>query len=153
MIFLCCHNCCSLLQGNYRGPLILWNSTSWSRLKLTVQIQLGFYPWDSFLINNCSMIGNSFENYCFVVLSVKLQFKLKFKMFCWLSKRIVLLESFTYPSNNRVIYRPELNLLVFFSNINLTKYWLKGTQLLYFLRTIWGCFKHNWQNTVYWTVL
>ena len=62
---------------------MLWNSTSWSRLKLSVQIQLAFYPCDPFLTNNCSMTGNSVEK-CFVVLNVKLEVKLWFKTFYWL---------------------------------------------------------------------
>ena len=41
---------------------MLWDSTSWSRLKLTVQIQLVLHLWEPFLINNRKMTGNSVEN-------------------------------------------------------------------------------------------
>ena len=52
MIFLFCHCCWSLLCCNYWRSLMQWNSTSWSRLKLTVEImQLALYPCDPFLIN------------------------------------------------------------------------------------------------------
>ena len=83
MIFLFCNYCWSLLWCNYWRSLMLWNSTSWSRLKLTVQIQLALYLCDPFLINNRNMAGNSVEK-CFVVLNVKLEVKLRFKTFCWL---------------------------------------------------------------------
>ena len=85
MMFICCHYCCSLLWGNYwRSLIMLWNSTSWSVLKLTVPTELPHHPWDPFLINNYNMTGNSVENHCFIVLNVKLQVKLRFKMFYWL---------------------------------------------------------------------
>ena len=61
MIFLFCNYCWSLLWCNYWRSLMLWNSTSWSRLKLTVQIQLALYLCDPFLINNRIMAGNSVE--------------------------------------------------------------------------------------------
>ena len=61
MKFLFCHYCWSLLWCYYWRSLMLWNSTSWSRLKLPVQIRLAFHPCDPFLINNCNMSGNSFE--------------------------------------------------------------------------------------------
>ena len=61
MIFLICHYCWSLLWWNYWRSLMLWNSTSWSRLKLTVQIQLALHPCNPFLINNRNMAGNSVE--------------------------------------------------------------------------------------------
>ena len=87
MMFVCCHYCCSLLWGNYwRSLIMLWNSTSWSFLKLTVPVEVPLHPWDPFLISNCSMTGNSVENNCFVVLNVKLQVKLRFKIFYWLLK-------------------------------------------------------------------
>ena len=50
-------------------------------LKLTVQKQLALYP---FLTNNRNMTGNSVEKKCFVVLNVKLEVKLRFKMLYWL---------------------------------------------------------------------
>ena len=56
---------------------MLCNSTSGTRSKLTVQKQLALYP---FLTNNCNMTGNSVEKKCFVVLNVKLELKLRFKM-------------------------------------------------------------------------
>ena len=56
---------------------MLRNSTSASCLKLTVQKQLALYP---FLTNNHKMTGNSVEKKCFVVLNVKLELKLRFKM-------------------------------------------------------------------------
>ena len=58
---------------------MLCNSTSESRLKLTVQKQLALYP---FLTNNRNMTGNSVEKKCFVVLNVKLEVKRRFKMLC-----------------------------------------------------------------------
>ena len=42
-------------------PLMLWNSTSWSRVKLTVEIQPFRYPCDPYLINNRNMTDNSVE--------------------------------------------------------------------------------------------
>ena len=50
MIFLFCYYCLLLLWCNYWESLMLWNSTSWGRLKLTVQIQLALHPCDPFLI-------------------------------------------------------------------------------------------------------
>ena len=49
---------------------MLWNSTSWSRLKLTVQVQRTLHPWDPFLLNNRDMIGNIVEKQCFAVWNV-----------------------------------------------------------------------------------
>ena len=83
MIVLFCNYCWSLLWCNYWRSLILWNSTSWSRLKLTVQMQLALYLCDPFSINNHNVAGNSVEK-CFVVLNVKLEVKLRFKTFYWL---------------------------------------------------------------------
>ena len=60
---------------------MLWNSTSGRYLKLTVEIELAPDPCDPFLINNRNMTCNSVENYCFVVLNIKLQVKLRFKTF------------------------------------------------------------------------
>ena len=40
---------------------MLWNFTSQSRLKLTVQIQLAFYLCVPFLTNNRDMADNSVE--------------------------------------------------------------------------------------------
>ena len=71
MIFLFYHYCWSLLWLNYWRSLMLWNSTSCSRLKLTVQIQLALHPCDPFLINNRNITSNSAEK-CFLVLNVKL---------------------------------------------------------------------------------
>ena len=123
MIFLFCKYCLPLLWCNYWRSLMLWNFASWSRLKLTVQIQLAFYLCDPFSINNRNIAGNSVEK-CFVVLNVKLEVKLRFKKVLltlkpvtlllspWtpLPNRLVLLEIFVYPSNKRVLYGPELNL-------------------------------------------
>ena len=52
MIFICRYYCCSLLLGR---SLMLWNSTFWSHLKLTVQIRIALDPCDPFLINNHNM--------------------------------------------------------------------------------------------------
>ena len=52
IIFLFCHCCRSLLWCNYWRSLMLWNSTFWSCLKLTVQIQLALHPCNPFLIIN-----------------------------------------------------------------------------------------------------
>ena len=73
--------CWSLLWRNYWRSLMLWNSTSWSWLNLTVQLQLVLYPYDPFLINNWNMTANSVEKQYFVVLNVKLEVKLRCKMF------------------------------------------------------------------------
>ena len=43
------------------ATLIMWNSTFWSRLKLTVQIQLALHLCDPFFINNRNMTGNIVE--------------------------------------------------------------------------------------------
>ena len=119
MIFMYCHCCCSLLWGSYWRSLMLWNSTSWSYLKLTVQIQLALHPCDPFVITNCSMTDISVKNYCFVVLNVKLLGKLRFKMFCWLLKLLYIALTlntttntacFAYSSKKCVVYGPELNL-------------------------------------------
>ena len=83
MIFLCSHYYWSLLWYNYWRSLILWNSTSWSHLKFTVQIQLAVYPYDLLLIINYNMTGNSVEKHCFMVLNVKLQVKIRFNTFYW----------------------------------------------------------------------
>ena len=56
---------------------MLCNSTSESRLKLTVPKQLALYP---FLTNNRNMTGNSVEKKYFVALNVKLDVKLRFKI-------------------------------------------------------------------------
>ena len=42
-------------------PLMLWNSTSCSRLKLTVETQPFRYPCNPYLINNRNMTDNSVE--------------------------------------------------------------------------------------------
>ena len=47
------------------APLMLWNSISWSNLKLTIQIQLVFHPCTSFLINNCNITGYSVKKIIF----------------------------------------------------------------------------------------
>ena len=75
--------CWSLFRCNYKRPVILWNSTSWSRLKLTVQIRLVLSPCDPFLTNNRNMTGNSVEK-CFEVLNVKLEVKPRSKTLYWL---------------------------------------------------------------------
>ena len=56
---------------------MLCSYTSGTRLKLTVQKQLALYP---FLTNNCNITGNIVEKKSFVLLNVKLEVKLKFKM-------------------------------------------------------------------------
>ena len=61
IIFLFCRYYWLISRCNYWRSLMLWNSTSWIRLKLTVQIQLVLYPCDPFLINNRNMTGNSVE--------------------------------------------------------------------------------------------
>ena len=55
---------------------MLCNSTSGSRLQLTVQKQLALYP---FLTNNRNMTGNSVDKKCSAVLNVKLEVKLDSK--------------------------------------------------------------------------
>ena len=44
-------------------------------------MQLALHWCNPFLINNRNMNGNSAENYCFIVLNVELQVKLRFKTF------------------------------------------------------------------------
>ena len=85
-IFLCCHYCWSLLRCNYWRSLMLWNSASWSRLKVVVQVQVAPHPCNPFLINSDNMTGSSLEKPYFVVFNVKLQVKLRFKIFYWLLK-------------------------------------------------------------------
>ena len=90
IMILFCHYCWWLLWCNYGGSLMLWNST-WSRLKLTVQIQLAIHPCDP-IFDKCNITGNSVEKHCFVVLNAKLQVKLRLnKMFYWLLKLLSLL--------------------------------------------------------------
>ena len=83
-IFLCCYKCWSLrpviIICNYWSSLMLWNSTSWSSLKLPGQIQLVLHHYGSFFINDRNMNVNNFEKDCFVVLDVKLQVKIILKM-------------------------------------------------------------------------
>ena len=122
MIFLFCHYCWLLLWCNFSTSLMLWNSTSWSRLNLTVQIQLALYPCDLFKKSYRNMTGNSVKTR-FVLLNIKLEVKLRFKMFYFetcryllpspwipLLTRFVLITLFAYPSNKCVIYGLELKL-------------------------------------------
>ena len=37
--------------------------------------------------------------------------------------------------------------------ITLIKYGFKGSQQFHVSRAVWGCFKHNWENGIDWTVL
>ena len=67
MILLFCHYFWSLLWWNYWRYLMLWDSTSWSRLKLLVEIQSLLHPCDTFLINNRNMTGSSVEKKYFLV--------------------------------------------------------------------------------------
>ena len=59
-------HCYDEIQKYYWKYLMLWNSTSWSRLKLTVQIQLALHPCDPFLISNRNMTGILLKNNIFV---------------------------------------------------------------------------------------
>ena len=59
--FLCCKVNIEMVYGVYWRSLLLWNSFSWSCLKLAVQMQLALYLCDSFTINNRNMIGSSVE--------------------------------------------------------------------------------------------
>ena len=61
--------------------LMMCNSTSSSRLWLTVQTQFALHPCDPFLRNNRNMTGNSVQKHGFVLRNVKLQVKLRFKTF------------------------------------------------------------------------
>ena len=89
--------------------LMLWNSTSWSLLKLSVQIQLSLYPCDPFLINNCNRTGN-------IVESNFLLCGMWFKTFYWLQNLLYTAfvlsfwVIFAYPSNKVIIYGPGLDL-------------------------------------------
>ena len=122
MIFLFCHYFWSLLWCNCSTSWNLWNSTSWSRLNLTVQIQLALYPCDLFKKSYRNMTGNSVKKR-FVFLNIKLEVKLRFKMVYFetcryvlpspwipLLTRFVLITLFAYPSNKCVIYGLELKL-------------------------------------------
>ena len=103
--------------------LMMCNSTSSSRLWLTVQTQFALHPCDPFLRNNRNMTGNSVQKHGFVLRNVKLQVKLRFKTFYWLLK--LLYTAFAWNTatsglfcskfwhilcNKRVIYGPERNL-------------------------------------------
>ena len=67
MILLFCHYFWSLSWWNYWRYLMLWDSTSWSRLKLLVEIQFMLHPCDTFLINNRNMTSSSIEKRYFNV--------------------------------------------------------------------------------------
>ena len=110
MILLCCHYCSSLLWCNYWRPLMLRNSTSRSRLKLTVQMKLSLYPCDPFLINSYNVTGNKVEKHCLVVLNVKLQVKLEFKTFYWILNCYILLSLWT-PLSARLVFLEFLHIL------------------------------------------
>ena len=104
-----------LLWCNYWRSSILWNSTSWSSLKLNVQIQLALHPCDPFLLSNRNMTGKCWKiMFCCVERdSKRFDFKTGYILLSpWtpLLIRLVLLEIFAYPSNKRVNYGPELNL-------------------------------------------
>ena len=104
-----------LLWCNYWRSSMLWNSTSWSSLKLNVQIQLALHPCDPFLLSNRNMTGKCWKiMFCCVERdSKRFDFKTGYILLSpWtlLLIRLVLLEIFAYPSNKRVIYGPELNL-------------------------------------------
>ena len=60
MIFLFCHHCWSLLWSNYWRSLMLWNSTSWSRLKVALQIQLACVACKTTSINFKSYYDTAF---------------------------------------------------------------------------------------------
>ena len=75
MIFLYCHYCWSLLWWNYCRSLMLWNYTSWSRLKLTVQIRLALYSCNSFLTKNRNMAGTSVWKIIFCCVECKITSK------------------------------------------------------------------------------
>ena len=61
IIFSFHHHFRSLGWYDYRNYLLLWSSTSWNHLKLTVQIQLALHPCDSFLMNNRNIIDKNVE--------------------------------------------------------------------------------------------
>ena len=86
---------------------MLWNSSSWSRLKLTVQVQLAFHPCDPFLLHNRDMIGNIVEKQCFavwnVIQNVLLTSKPNICCFC-----LIICVIFADPSNKPIIYGPQL---------------------------------------------
>lgn len=60
--FLCCNYCWSFLCCNYWRSLTLWNSTSWSGLKLNDKRQFVLHSHDSILVNNHNM------TICFAIL-------------------------------------------------------------------------------------
>ena len=94
VIFFCYHYCWSLLWCDYWRSAMLPKSssiTSWSRLKLTFQIQLTLHPRNSFFINNCYIIANSVEKHCVVMLNVSLQVKTRLKTFYWFLEVLYLL--------------------------------------------------------------
>ena len=49
--------------------------TSWSRVKLIVQMQLGVYPHGSFFIDSHNITANNVEKLCYIVLNVILTSK------------------------------------------------------------------------------
>ena len=121
MIFLFCDYCWSLLWCNYWRCLMLWNSTCWSHLKLTVQINTAcslsmqpiFTIWLVIVLKNSVLlcwILNCKQNLdskcfidsktCYILLSLWIP----------LPARLVLLKILAYPSSKRVIYGPQLNL-------------------------------------------
>ena len=110
MIFLFCHCCLSFLWCRYWRSLMPWNSTSWSRLKSAIQIQLALYPWDPFLIVLVIALKNNILRFCS---KLSIDFKtccLLFSSRTPLPTRLAVLEIFAYPRNKCVICGSELNL-------------------------------------------
>ena len=96
---------------------MLWNSTFWNHLKLTVQLQLALYPYNPFLVDNRNMTSNSVEKYFAlwnviqnVLLILKPNLAIMLLPGTPLPTRLLLLKIFAYPSNKCIICGPELNL-------------------------------------------
>ena len=62
----------SLLWWNYWSCLILWSSTSWNRLRLTVQIQLALHPYVLLTLNLVIYCFRLKHHYQHVLFSSKL---------------------------------------------------------------------------------
>ena len=155
MIFLFCYHCKSLLWCNYSKSLILWNSTFWSPLKLTVQIQLAFYPCDLFLIHNRNINVNSVKKimFCyveydsrrFVVLHVTYFFRLEHhyhhSLFC--SKFLQILAQACHLCTGTESLNPYIVYWVFCQPSYVTKGWLQDIYVKFNLMPIYKTCKYR----------
>ena len=70
---------------------VIWKVFNALELHILKSLKVNRYKYSLFFIqaahfsiNNCNIKANGVEKYCFVVLNVKLQVKVRFKTFCWL---------------------------------------------------------------------